>query len=103
MFTADVGDGKVHACAAAAALTLCFSSRCCCQIADMDDVWGDIRDDDEGGEAGPESAREAAIAAAVDRYSFAACLHLLLNLILLQRCVSRARQRGTGQSRRQKA
>jgi hypothetical protein len=35
--------------------------------ADADDVWGDIHEEDDGAEAGSGAARDAAIAAAVDR------------------------------------
>jgi hypothetical protein len=72
MFTSDQGDGKVYiyihirARAAAQLLrVLCVTARQ--TAADADDVWGDIRDDGDEAESAAAAAREAAVAAAVDR------------------------------------
>jgi hypothetical protein len=90
--------GACHCCCVAA-FARCECSRCCRQTADADDVWGDIRDDAEGCEAGPEAAREAAVAAAVDRLQHVTRCLAPTRFTLLQCCISRACEGGSGQSR----
>ncbi len=67
-------------------------------------MWGDIRDDGEEAESAAAAAREAAVAAAVDRLVLGSSQPTRGGRVtdaLLQRRVGRAGQGGTGQRRRQ--
>jgi hypothetical protein len=94
-----------RACAAVELLRAC-DQRCFSRqtAADADDVWGDIRDDGDEAESAAAAAREAAVAAAVDRLVLGSSQPTRGGRVtdaLLQRRVGRAGQGGTGQRRRQ--